>query len=74
MVLGGYSEAYFGGAIGCGKESLVEFSVKVRWIRVFTACGMVKDSLVVQNRLNENHKEYVWYSRGIIWLNIFNIW
>ena len=52
---------------------MVECSVKVRWIRVFTACGMVKDSLVVQNRLNENHKEYVWYSRGKTWLKIFNM-
>ena len=60
-----------GGAILCGKESMVECSVKVRWIRVFTACGMVKYSLVVQNRLNNNHKEY---SRVKTWLNIFNIW
>ena len=55
----------------CGKESMVECSVKVRWIRVFTACGMVKYSLVVQNRLNNNHKEY---SRVKTWLNIFNVW
>ena len=60
-----------GGAILCGKESMVECSVKIRWIRVFTACGMVKYSLVVPNRLNNDHKEY---SRVKTRLYIFNIW